>query len=63
MKDRVTYSFGLTINTGNYESVRVDVTMASDVEGNETFDEAYERVKSVVQDKVEEEHDDIKRDS
>ena len=40
MKDKVRYSFGLTLNIGNYESARVDVEYETEVEPDETKDEA-----------------------
>ena len=46
--DRVRYSYGRTINTGNYESARIDVGMSSDVQPGETFNEAMDSIREKV---------------
>ena len=41
-------SIGTTLNMGDYESLRVDVWLTDNVQENETVQQAYERVVSVV---------------
>ena len=46
--DRVHFSFGQTINLGNYESAKFDAGMSSDVGPDETVEQAQERVQEQV---------------
>ena len=46
-------SIGSTINMGEYQSLRADVWLTDEVQYNETFDQAYERVTKVVTDTLE----------
>lgn len=46
---RVTWSYGYTMNLGNFESLRVDHGVDDYVREGETFDQASERVKLKVQ--------------
>jgi hypothetical protein len=46
--DRVSFSFGVTVNTGNYSSIRVDARFDTDVAPTEDYDEAFDRAKMVV---------------
>jgi hypothetical protein len=39
---RIKYSLGRTINCGNFESVRIDVEIAADVDPNKNLDDAKE---------------------
>jgi len=57
---KVRYALGLTVNLGNYESAKVEVEHEVEVGESETRAEAYERVKEWVQNKVEEEHDELR---
>lgn len=41
-KRRIEVSLGRTINTGDYESARIDVTYAADLKDKEDVVEAYE---------------------
>ena len=41
-------NIGTTLNMGDYESLRVDVWLTDCVRGNETTQQSYERVVSVV---------------
>lgn len=41
-------SIGTTLNMGDYESLRVDVWLTDNVHSNESVQQAYERVVSVV---------------
>ena len=43
-------SIGTTLNMGDYESLRVDVWLTDNVHSNESVQQAYERVVSVVDD-------------
>ena len=57
MADKVRFGKGVTINVGNYESVRLDLERETEVEPNEDVGTAFVRVKTWV-DRVldEEEH-------
>lgn len=59
--DRINYSFGMKVNLGNYESADFHISLSSDLKEGETEDEAYERVRKFVQDKAEEEFDNLRR--
>ena len=48
----VTYSRGATINTGNFNSVRVDVSATVVVEEGEDAETVYQRAKDFVMAKV-----------
>lgn len=58
MSTRIKVSMGVTINTGNFESVRVDVGVDDDLRVGETALDGYNRVSSFVEkalnDKMEE---------
>lgn len=47
-------SIGTTLNMGDYESLRVDVWLTDKVGENETVQQAYERVVSVIDEKLQE---------
>lgn len=53
---KVTYSRGLTLNVGNFESVRIDISVEAEVEPGETFQGAYQAAKKAVDAAVREEH-------
>lgn len=46
--ERIGMNIGSTINMGEYQSLRVDVWYSSDVSTGETVEEAYNRVKEVI---------------
>lgn len=46
-------SIGLTLNMGDYESLRVDTWLTDTVKDNETQEAAYERVTKVVSETLE----------
>jgi hypothetical protein len=48
--DRIYYSFGLTIQPQQFESVRFDIGMASDARANETPEETLLRIASFIHD-------------
>lgn len=45
---RVTYGAGRTISLPNYESLRLDVSMTSDIQAGENSEQAWNRVKAKV---------------
>ena len=47
-KDRVFVSIGLTKNIGNYQSVKIDAGLSSDLLEGETVEQGQERVESKV---------------
>lgn len=48
----VTYRRGITLNVGDFESVRVDIEATGEVESGEDFQKAYETVKDQVDEAV-----------
>lgn len=48
----VTYSRGETINTGNFNSVRLDVSATAALDETESAEEAYAKVRDTVNSKV-----------
>jgi hypothetical protein len=49
---KISYSNGKTLNLGNYESARVDVSMEIEVDGSGAIENAYTMVKEWVDAKV-----------
>ena len=47
-------SVGTTLNMGDYESLRVDVWLTDSVQENETIQQAYNRVVSIVDETLQE---------
>jgi len=60
--DRLTYTFGVKMNIGNYQNVDFNVSYSSDVKSGETTDKAYARIKKYVEQKIEEEVEIAQRD-
>ena len=56
-EDRVSYSFGLKLNIGNYQSLDYHMSYSTDVKDGETPDVAMERARTFVQQKADEEYD------
>jgi hypothetical protein len=54
-QDRLSYSFGVKMNIGNYQSVDFHISYSSDVKEGETPDKALTRIKKYVEAKVEQE--------
>lgn len=46
--DRVGMNMGLTKNMDNYESLRIDAWYSTDVQEGETVEEAYDRIREVL---------------
>lgn len=46
--ESITVSFGITLNTGNFESLRVDYGATLHVEPGETPEQAFDRVAEIV---------------
>jgi len=42
----VTVSYGMTINTGNYENEKIEVSLEADLTSGITVDQAFERLES-----------------
>lgn len=49
---QVTYSRGETINTGNFNSVRVDVSVTADIDEGESAEEAFAKIRDAANSKV-----------
>lgn len=60
--DRLSYTFGVKMNIGNYQSADFHVSYSSDVKSGETPDKAFSRIKKYVEQKVEEEVEIAQRD-
>jgi hypothetical protein len=45
---KVSYARGITLNIGNFESVRVDIQAEGEVSSGETFDQAFASLKEEV---------------
>lgn len=52
MADRITVSLGLTKNLGNFNSLRVDAGIESDVREGETTEDAYARLWALVDSQI-----------
>ncbi len=50
--DRVWFSDGVKMNLGDYQSASVDAGMSSDVRVGETVEQAFDRVRKVVEQQV-----------
>ena len=46
--DRVTYTHGRTVNMGNYNSLRVEARLESDIQPEESYKDALIRVRESV---------------
>lgn len=60
MNTRVKVSMGVTINMGNFESVRVDIGIEDDTRDHEHVGDAYERVMLFVETALERKIKDVK---
>jgi len=60
MADRIGYGGGRTINTGNYESVRLDLWRETEVELDEKPAEAHARVKLWVEARLDKEEAEVR---
>jgi len=56
-EDRVSYSFGMKINIGNYQSVDFHLSYSTDVKDGETREDAMERATEFVQAKADKEYE------
>lgn len=59
---KVSYSMGVTINTGNFESVRIDIGVEDDVRKDEDVLAATERVSKFVETRLEKKVDSLRKD-
>jgi hypothetical protein len=49
---KVTVNLGYTLNLGNFQSLRIDISITDNKRENETTSEAFERVYSFVEAKL-----------
>jgi hypothetical protein len=49
---KVTVGLGYTLNLGNFQSLRIDVSVADNRREGETINDAFERVYSFVENKL-----------
>jgi hypothetical protein len=49
---QVTVALGATMNTGNFESLRIDYSVTDTVRAGERVNEAIDRVEKVVEDRL-----------
>ncbi len=59
---RIKVGLGATINTGSYESVRIDIAVEDFKRQGESMDAATERIYSFVESKVEQKMQEIEKD-
>lgn len=52
--EKVSLKVGLTINTGNYESARVDVGGEVRLEGDDSYKEAFQKLAKICEDEMNE---------
>ena len=57
--DRVNYSMGMKLNIGNYQSVDVHASMSSDVKDGESWNQAYLRCMTFIEEKLEKKREEI----
>lgn len=57
---RVSYTFGMKVNLGNYESADFHISLSSDVGAGESVEDALARVQKFVEDKCSEKFDELK---
>lgn len=62
MSTRVRVGLGSTINTGNFESVRVDIAVETDLLESEGVDDGITRVFNKVEKHVEDKIEEMRRD-
>ena len=55
MADKVRFGKGVTINLGNYESVRLDLSLEVEVKPGEQWTDAQERAQGFVEHQLEKE--------
>lgn len=48
----IRYSKGVTLNTGDFNSVRIDVSLEGEPMGDETHSQAYNRIKDWVESRL-----------
>ena len=58
--DRISYSLGGKVNTGNYENVDYHVGMSSDVRDGETPEKALRRIKKFIEEQADKEANEIR---
>lgn len=58
--DRISYSFGMKVNLGNYESADFHISMSSTVKNGETPEEAMARLQKFVEDEADKKREQIK---
>ena len=49
---RISINYGVTLNVGNFESVRIDIGMERDIQPNESRDEAFRECWVIVKQQV-----------
>lgn len=57
--DRVNYSMGMKLNIGNYQSIDFHASMSSDVKEEETWNQAYLRCMTFIEEKLEKKREEI----
>lgn len=57
---KVNVGLGITLNLGNYQSLRIDISVEDHVREGETADTAFNRVYKFVEDKLSEKIEDAK---
>ncbi len=52
---KVTYSRGMSVNVGNFENVRIDISMEAEIGNSPSYNDALQDLKGIVDDKVRQE--------
>ena len=58
--DRISYTFGMKLNMGNYESADFHISLSSDLKAGETHEKALKRVQTFVEDEAERKLDELR---
>ncbi len=59
LPDRVWFTFGMTMNLGDYQSSRIDAGMSTDIRPGEDFDQAMARIQAPIIAEVEKRVDEL----
>jgi vacuolar-type H+-ATPase subunit D/Vma8 len=60
--DRLSYSFGVKVNIGNFQNVDLHISYSSDVKSDESLDNAFKRIKKYVEKRIEAEVEQVGTD-
>lgn len=58
--NRISYSFGMKVNLGNYESADFHISLSSDVEPHESLKQAMGRIQAFVEEECDKKFTELK---